>query len=90
MRGAANEIDGKWKVSPYVVKPLQAAGQYGAHSGICSGATVEDTWSDVRTGGANYTRREKPGVFTFFALKAIFCLLGRFPLFHVFVLLVCE
>jgi len=40
--GAANKLEGKWKVSLYLVAPPQAAAGYSTKSSICWRTTFED------------------------------------------------
>ena len=40
--GAANKLEGKWKVSLCLVAPSQAAAVYNTNSSICRRATFED------------------------------------------------
>ena len=40
--GAANKLEGKWKVSLCLFAPPQAAAGYGTNSGFCRRTTFED------------------------------------------------
>jgi len=40
--GAANKLEGKWKVSLCLVAPPQAAAEYGINSSFCWRTTFED------------------------------------------------